>query len=83
MQGVPQTGLSPAPNNLYLSQTSSKWRTVGSMLGLVIVVFFLVQIAVVSISGFLDSDFDGKIGPSDPIQVMLGAILGMCQHFGQ
>jgi RsiW-degrading membrane proteinase PrsW (M82 family) len=74
MQGMPKAPLSPAPNNLYLSQTSSKWKTVGSMLGLVIIVFFLVQIAVVSVSGFLDSDFDGKIGPSNPIQVMLGAI---------
>ena len=44
------------------------------MLGLVIIVFFLVQIAVVSVSGFIDSDFDGKIGPSDPVIIMLGAI---------
>ena len=74
MQGLAKTPLSPAPNNLYLSQTSSRWKTVTSMLGLVIIVFFLVQIAVISVSGFLDSDFNGKIGPSDPFQVMIGAI---------
>lgn len=74
MQGLAKTPLSPAPNNLYLSQTSSRWKTVSSMLGLVIIVFFLVQIAVLSVSGFVDSNFDGKIGPSDPFQVMLGAI---------
>ena len=74
MQGLSKTPLSPAPNNLYLSQTSSRWKTISSMLGLVIIVFFLVQIAVLAVSGFVDSDFDGKIGPSDPFQVMLGAI---------
>jgi RsiW-degrading membrane proteinase PrsW (M82 family) len=74
MQGLAKTPLSPAPKNLYLSQTSSRWKTVSSMLGLVIVVFFLVQIAVVAVSGFLDADFDGKIGPSDPLLIMIGAI---------
>lgn len=74
MQGLAKTPLSPAPNNLYLSQTSSRWKTVSSMLGLVIVVFFLVQIAVLSVSGFIDSDFNGTLGPSDPFQVILGAV---------
>ena len=58
MQGVPQTGLSPAPNNLYLSQQSSPWKTIFSMLMLVIVVFFFVQLFVLVTYGFLDGDMD-------------------------
>jgi RsiW-degrading membrane proteinase PrsW (M82 family) len=69
-----ETPLSPPPGNLYLSQTSSKWKTIRSILGLVIVLFFLVQIAVLCISGFLDSDFDGDLGPSSPIQVIIGTL---------
>ena len=74
MQGVPQTGLSPAPNNLYLSQKSSPWKTIFSMLMLVIVVFFFVQIFVLVISGFLDSDLDGDLGPMDPMMVIFGTL---------
>ncbi len=74
MQGVPQTGLSPAPNNLYLSQKSSPWKTIISMLTLVIVVFFFVQIAVVAVSGFIDGDMDGDLGPMDPLLVIFGTL---------
>ena len=74
MQGVPQTGLSPAPSNLYLSQKSSPWKTILSMLTLVIVIFFFVQIAVIAVSGFIDSDMDGDLGPMDPVLVIFGTL---------
>ena len=74
MQGVPKTGLSPAPDNLYLSQRSSPWKTIMSMLLLVIIVFFFVQIAVIAVSGFIDGDMDGDLGPMDPLLVIFGTL---------
>ena len=74
MQGLTKTPLSPAPNNLYLSQTPSRWKSIGSMLGQVTLIFFFVNIAVFVVSGFIDSNMNGVLGPSDPLQVMLGTI---------
>ena len=74
MQGLMKTPLSPAPNNIYLSQKSSKWRTIGSMLGLVTVIFFYVNTALFIVSGFIDSNLNGILGPSDPLQVMIGTL---------
>ena len=74
MQGLMKTPLSPAPNNLYLSQTSSRWKSIGSMLGLVTVIFFFVNTALFIVSGFVDSNLNGILGPSDPIQVMIGTL---------
>ena len=69
-----KTPLSPAPNNIYLSQKSSRWRTIGSMLGLVTVIFFYVNTALFIVSGFIDSNLNGILGPSDPLQVMIGTL---------
>ena len=74
MQGLMKTPLSPAPNNIYLSQKSSRWRTIGSMLGLVTVIFFYVNTALFIVSGFIDSNLNGILGPSDPFQVMIGTL---------
>ena len=74
MQGVPQTGLSPAPHNLYLSQKSSPWKTIFSMLTSVMILFFFVQIFVVVVFGFVDGDMDGDLGPMDPLLVIFGTI---------
>ena len=74
MQGLMKTPLSPAPNNIYLSQKSSRWRTIGSMLGLVAVIFFYVNTALFIVSGFIDSNLNGILGPSDPLQVMIGTL---------
>ncbi len=74
MQGLMKTPLSPAPNNIYLSQKSSRWRTIGSMLGLVTVIFFYVNTALFILSGFIDSNLNGILGPSDPLQVMIGTL---------
>ncbi len=74
MQGVPQTGLSPPPHNLYLSQKSSPWKTIFSMLTSVLILFFFVQIFVVVVFGFVDGDMDGDLGPMDPLLVIFGTI---------
>jgi len=74
MLGVPQTGLSPSPKNLYLSQKSSPWKTVFSMLTSVFILFFFVQIFVVVLFGFVDGDMDGDLGPMDPLLVIFGTI---------
>ena len=74
MLGVPQTGLSPSPKNLYLSQKSSPWKTVFSMLTSVLILFFFVQIFVAALFGFVDGDMDGDLGPMDPLLVIFGTI---------
>ena len=74
MLGVPQTGLSPSPKNLYLSQKSSPWKTVFSMLTSVFILFFFVQIFVAALFGFVDGDMDGDLGPMDPLLVIFGTI---------
>ena len=74
MLGVPQTGLSPSPKNLYLSQKSSPWKTIFSMLTSVFILFFFVQIFVAALFGFVDGDMDGDLGPMDPLLVIFGTI---------
>ena len=74
MQGVPQTRLSPAPHNLFLSQKSSPWKTIFSMLTSVMILFFFVQIFIVVVFGFVDGDMDGDLGPMDPLLVIFGTI---------
>lgn len=74
MLGVPQTGLSPSPKNLYLSQKSSPWKTAFSMLTSVFILFFFVQIFTVVLYGFVDGDMDGDLGPMDPLLVIFGTI---------
>ena len=73
MLGVPQTGLSPAPKNLYLSQNPPLEDNF-SMLTSVFILFFFVQIFVVVLFGFVDGDMDGDLGPMDPLLVIFGTI---------
>ena len=74
MQGISQTGLSPAPNNLYLSQKSSPWKTIFSMLSSVVILFFFAQIFLTAIFGFFDGDMDGDFGPMEPLLVIFGTL---------
>ena len=45
------------------------------MLGLVIVCFFLAQIAVLIVAGYIDGDMNGTLGPLDPVATFFG---GLC-----
>jgi RsiW-degrading membrane proteinase PrsW (M82 family) len=80
MQGVgqPQQAyqlpLSPAPDNLTVWRASTPWQTVRSMLGLVLVCFFISNIAVFIAAGFIDADMNGTVGPFDPIYTFVGGI---------
>ena len=74
MQGISQTGLSPAPNNLYLSRKSSPWKTIFSMLSSVVILFFFAQIFLTAIFGFFDGDMDGDFGPMEPLLVIFGTL---------
>ncbi|MBT60873.1 MAG: hypothetical protein CMA63_04895 [Euryarchaeota archaeon] len=56
MQGMPFTPLSPAPEQLILAHSSSQWKTIRSMLGLVIVVFMIVQITTLIFYGLYELD---------------------------
>lgn len=81
MQGVLQPQqpnlipLSPAPNNLTVWRASTPWQTVRSMLGLVLVCFFIAQIAVFIAAGFIDGDLNGTLGPMEPAYTFVG---GLC-----
>ena len=44
------------------------------MLGLVIVCFFISQIAVLIVAGYIDGDMNGTVGPLDPFFTFLGGI---------
>ena len=44
------------------------------MLGLVIVCYFISQIAVLIVAGYIDGDMNGTIGPFDPLFTFLGGI---------
>ncbi len=44
------------------------------MLGLVIVCFFISQIAVLIVAGYIDGDMNGTIGPFDPLFICLGGV---------
>ena len=51
-----QVPLTPVPDRLTVWRASTPWQTVRSMLGLVIVCFFIAQFAVVVVAGFIDGD---------------------------
>lgn len=75
MQGLPTTPLTPAPPNLILAHPSTPWKVVRSMLGFVFLVLIIVQVSFVFIfGGILDSDFDGTLGPSDPVWTLFGTV---------
>ena len=66
--------LTPAPDRLTVWRASTPWQTVRSMLGLVIVCFFIAQISVWVVAGYIDGDMNGTIGPFDPMFTFLGGI---------
>ena len=74
MQGLPFTPLSPAPKQLILAHSSSKWKTIRSMLGLVIVIFMIVQITALVFIGIFDADGDGYLGPTDSLLTLVSSI---------
>ncbi|MDG1547100.1 MAG: PrsW family intramembrane metalloprotease, partial [Candidatus Poseidoniaceae archaeon] len=61
--GIP---LSPTPAGFALWHPSSPWKTVRSMLGLVLLLSFITQFTALLFSSILDSNSNGIIGPSDP-----------------
>ena len=73
-QQLQQVPLTPAPDQLTVWKASTPWRTVRSMLGLVIVCYFISQIAVLIVAGYIDGDMNGTIGPFDPLFTFLGGI---------
>ena len=81
LQPMPSSGLvreiplSPVPDKLTVWRASTPWQTVRSMLGLVIVCFFLAQIAVLIVAGYIDGDMNGTLGPLDPVATFFG---GLC-----
>ena len=75
MQGLPITPLSPPPAGLVLAYPSSKWKTIRSMLGFVILLFIVANVSTSLIfGGLLDSDFDGDLGPSEPWYTLFGSL---------
>ncbi len=75
MQGLPITPLSPPPAGLVLAYPSSKWKTIRSMLGFVILLFIVSNVSTSLIfAGLLDSDFDGDLGPSEPWYTLFGSL---------
>lgn len=73
-QQLQQVPLTPVPNQLAVWKASTPWQTVRSMLGLVIVCFFISQIAVFIVAGYIDGDMNGTIGPFDPLISFLGGV---------
>ena len=69
-----QVPLTPVPDRLTVWRASTPWQTVRSMLGLVIVCFFISQIAVLIVAGYIDGDMNGTVGPLDPFFTFLGGI---------
>ena len=75
MQGLPITPLSPPPAGLILAYPSSKWKTIRSMLGFVILLFIVANVSTTLIfGGLLDGDFDGDLGPSEPLLTLFGSL---------
>jgi hypothetical protein len=66
--GIP---LTPTPDRLTVWRASTPWQTVRSMLGLVIVCFFIAQLAVLVVAGYIDGDMNGRQGHLTPFSPSL------------
>lgn len=64
--------LTPPPQALTVWRISTPWQTVRSMLALVLVCFFIAQLAVFVVGGLVDADFNGTPGPVDPVYTLVG-----------
>ena len=71
VQAIP---LTPIPTDLTVWKASTPWQTVRSMLGLVLVCFFIAQISVFVVAGFVDGDLNGTPGPFEPFFTFIGGI---------
>ncbi len=71
MQGV-GIPLSPTPAGFALWHPSSPWKTVRSMLGLVLLLSFITEFTALLFSSILDSNSNGIAGPTDP-EMALGS----------
>lgn len=66
--------LTPAPAGLTVWRASSPWQTVRSMVGLVLVCFFIAQLSVFLVGGMVDGDFNGTPGPLEPVYTLVGGV---------
>ena len=77
MRPVAARPLSPPPAGLVLASPSSPWRTVGRMVGLVILLYLISTPIYFIFVGLLDGDFDFKPGPANPWMTMTGALCSL------
>ena len=66
--------LTSPPESHTVWQASTPWQTIRSMLLLVIVCFFISQIAVFVAAGFFDGDLNGTLGPVEPAMSFVASI---------
>ncbi|MGB1462681.1 MAG: hypothetical protein ACPG8Q_04020, partial [Candidatus Poseidoniaceae archaeon] len=77
MRPVAARPLSPPPAGLVLASPSSPWRTVGRMVGLVILLYLISTPIYFIFVGLLDGDFDFQPGPANPWMTMTGALCSL------
>jgi RsiW-degrading membrane proteinase PrsW (M82 family) len=69
--GIP---LSPTPAGFALWHPSSPWKTVRSMLWLVLLLSLITQFTAILFASIFDSNFDGIFGPTDSMLTLGSAI---------
>lgn len=69
--GIP---LSPTPAGFALWHPSSPWKTVRSMLGLVLLLSLITQFTALLFSSIFDSNFDGIYGPYEAELALVSSI---------
>ena len=69
--GIP---LSPTPAGFALWHPSSPWKTVRSMLGLVLLLWLIAEFTAQLFISIFDSDYNGIIGPTDSMLTLVSSI---------
>ena len=77
MRPVAARPLSPPPLGLVLASPSTPWRTVGRMVGLVILLYLIATPVTFIFVGLLDGDFDLQPGPANPWMSLTGALCSL------
>jgi len=77
MRPVAARPLSAPPPGLVLASPSSPWRTVGRMVGLVILLYLIATPVTFIFIGLLDGDFDLQPGPANPWMTLTGALCSL------
>ncbi|MEC9161426.1 MAG: PrsW family glutamic-type intramembrane protease [Candidatus Thermoplasmatota archaeon] len=77
MRPVAARPLSPPPVGLVLASPSTPWRTVGRMVGLVILLYLIATPVTFIFVGLLDGDFDLQPGPANPWMSLTGALCSL------